>query len=143
MLFRSTCHLRLLSSDNGSSDKDGVALEASPLVLSGPLQQVYQPLGQGTPHPPHNWEMLYLPTAFLHEASLSHRTPYPTASLTFLRSINLPTWMPPLCCSAQRFVWAAKQPLGNAALGALFTRVIGGKLLTSECLGFLICKWGM
>lgn len=64
------CHPRLLSSDNGGSDKDGVALEASPLLLSDPLEKVYQPLGQGTPHPPHSWEMLYLPTVFLHASLL-------------------------------------------------------------------------
>ena len=28
--------------------------------------------------------------------------------------------VPSTVLSAQRFVWAAKQPLGNAALGALF-----------------------
>ena len=43
------------------------------------------------------------------------------------RSFPLAVVLPPpargpgtLIPSAQRFVWAAKQPLGNAALGALF-----------------------
>ena len=48
--------------------------------------------------------------------------------------------------SAQRLVWAAKQPLGNAALGALFAPYCdewGTTLFFSSCRGILELQWGI
>ena len=64
------------------------------------------PCGEGTANEPY--------VASMHGYSL-HYLIVQNALMPYVKNINL--WF---CPSAERLGWAAKQPLGNAALGALF-----------------------